>query len=79
MSMSNSHWLIWFKRFHEMVMELEMKKNNHNHNVHYKLLDLHYIFLLVWMDDIVITSNKNVGISKLFLQIKFKIKDLGTL
>ena len=69
----------WSKRFSKVLKKFGLKKGDHDHFLFYKLSNFGCILLVVHVNDIIITGNENLGISKLkaFLQTKFQNKDLG--
>lgn len=71
----------WFGRFSEVVQEFGMKKCTSDHFIFYQRSENGLILLVVYVDDIVITSSNNAGIAALknFLQSRFQTKDLEML
>jgi hypothetical protein len=71
----------WFGKFSEAVMEFGLHRCQTDHSVFHLHTSACYILLVVYVDDIVITSDDSGGIAqlKLFLQQKFHTKDLGKL
>ena len=73
---------VWFSRFSSVVQEFGMFRNTASHSVFY-----HHnssgqcIYLVVYVDDIVITDSDQNGIQKLkqHLFTHFQTKDLGKL
>ncbi|GAB2272014.1 hypothetical protein Dimus_038946 [Dionaea muscipula] len=58
-----------------------MQRSAKDHSVFYRLSSAGTIFLVVYVDDIIVTGNDSIGITslKLFLQSLFLTKDLGQL
>ncbi len=71
----------WFGRFSAVVVEFGLQQCGVDHSVFYGHSRAGKIILIVYVDDIVITGDDNVGIQSLksFLQTKFQTKDLGSL
>ena len=72
----------WFSRFSAVVMEFGMARNASDHSVFYKhTSEGQCIYLIVYVDDIVITGNDQDGITHLKAHLfkHFQTKDLGLL
>ena len=72
----------WLNRFSSMVQEFGMIRNTADHSVFYHHTSTSQcIYLIVYVDDIVITSSDQDGIQKLkqHLFSHFQTKDLGKL
>ena len=72
----------WFSRFNSVVQEFGMIRSTTNHFVfHHHTSTGQCIYLIVYVDDIVITNNDQDGIQKLkqHLFSHFQTKDLGKL
>ena len=72
----------WFDRFSSVVQEFGMLRSTADHSVFYHHNSLgQCIYLVVYVDDIVITQSDQDGIQKLkqHLFTHFQIKDLGKL
>ena len=72
----------WFGRFSSVVQEFGMLRSIIDHSVFYHHNSLgHCIYLVVYVDDIVITCSDQNGIQKLkqHLFTHFQTKDLGKL
>ncbi|GAB2282554.1 hypothetical protein Dimus_039553 [Dionaea muscipula] len=71
----------WFGCFSSVVMEFGMQRFAKDHSIFYKHSSTGCIFLVVYMDDIVIIGSDSTGIMtlKVFLQRQFQTKDLGQL
>jgi hypothetical protein len=69
----------WFGKLSEAVMEFGLQRYQTNHSIFHLHTSAGYI--MVYVDDIVITGDDSGGIAqlKLFLQKKFHTKDLGKL
>ena len=72
----------WFSRFSLAVQEFGMIRRTADHSFFYHHSSIgHRIYLIVYVDDIVITSSNQDGIQKLkhHLFSHFQTKDLGKL
>ncbi|GJU50763.1 ribonuclease H-like domain-containing protein [Tanacetum coccineum] len=71
----------WNKKLVETLPEASFLQSKDDHSLFVKNKDGKFLALLVYVDDIIITGNNNDEISKfkIFLNQKFKIKDLGEL
>ncbi|XP_059649061.1 uncharacterized mitochondrial protein AtMg00810-like [Cornus florida] len=71
----------WFGKFSEAALEFGLNKCQIDHSVFHLCTKAGFIFLVVYIDDIMITDDDSAGIAKLklFLQNRFHTKDLGKL
>ncbi|GJX75550.1 ribonuclease H-like domain-containing protein [Tanacetum coccineum] len=71
----------WNNRLFEALIENDFKQSRHDHSLYTKESGGSFVALLVYVDDIVLTSNdiNEINKVKIFLKSKFKIKDLGEL
>ena len=71
----------WFGKFSEVIEKFGLQKNKFDHSVFYKNSQTGIFFLVVYVDDIVVTRNDMASISSLksFLHGQFHTKDLGML
>jgi hypothetical protein len=71
----------WFDRFRRAVLQLGYKQSNADHTLFYKRNMSRLTILIVYVDDIVITGDDDVGIKDLKMQLtkEFEVKDLGKL
>ena len=72
----------WFERFSLVVQEFGMLRSEVDHSVFYHYNSLsQYIYLVVYVDDIVITGSDQEGIQRLKQHLfnHFQTKDLGKL
>ena len=71
----------WFGRFSSVMEEFGMIRSAYDHSVFFKHHQGRRIILVVYVDDIIITGDDDIGITKLkqFLQSQFQISDLGRL
>jgi hypothetical protein len=71
----------WFAKFSEVVLKFSLQRCQTDHSVFHLNTSVGYIFLVVYVDDIVITGDDSGGIAQLkqFLRQQFHIKDLGKL
>ncbi|GMP51093.1 hypothetical protein CsSME_00017460 [Camellia sinensis var. sinensis] len=70
----------WYKRFDRFMMETEYTRSQFDHCVYFrKLPDGSFIYLLLYVDDMLIASTSKVEIDKLKAQLarEFDMKDLG--
>lgn len=69
----------WFGKFLEVVLKLGLRRCQTDHSVFYLQTGASYTILTVYLDDIVITCDDAIGITRLkpFLQKHFQTKDLG--
>ncbi|GKA94513.1 ribonuclease H-like domain-containing protein [Tanacetum coccineum] len=71
----------WNAKLTTALAEHGFEQSKFDYSLYIKHMSDKFITLLVYVDDIVITGNDDIGINefKLFLSTKFLIKDLGTL
>ena len=72
----------WFSRFRSVVQEFDMTRSTSNHSVFYHHTSSRQcIYLIVYVDDIVITGSDQDGIWKLKQHLfnHFQAKELGKL
>ncbi|GAB2287196.1 Belongs to the helicase [Dionaea muscipula] len=71
----------WFGRFSSAVLEFGLQRSAKDHSVFNGHSDIGCLFLVVYVDDIVITESDAMWINalKAFLQQQFHTKDLGSL
>ncbi|GAB2268978.1 Belongs to the helicase [Dionaea muscipula] len=71
----------WFGRFNSVVLEFRLHQSVKDPSVFYRTSSDGCIFLVVYVDDIVITGSDNARITllKTFLHSHFQTKDLGSL
>jgi len=71
----------WFGRFSNVVQQYGMIRSEADHSVFYKCSPNKYIYLVVYVDDIVIIGDDHDGIARLkhHLVQYFQVKDLGRL
>ena len=71
----------WFGRFSTVVRDFGMQQSEADHSIFYHSSTSGCIYLIVYVDDIVITGNDHRGINKLkhHLSLHFQTKDLGKL
>nr|GEY20751.1 AMP-binding, conserved site-containing protein [Tanacetum cinerariifolium] len=70
-----------YMTLHGIMMRTNLKFSKFNYSLYTKHNGDKFIALLVYVDDIIITENDDVGMKefKVFLSTKFMIKDLGVL
>ena len=71
----------WFGKFNEVVLKFGLQRCHSNHFVFSHTFDKGKILLIIYVDDIIITSDDKQGIDDLkrYLQNSFQTKDLGKL
>ena len=71
----------WFDRFRQAICNMGYKQCNGDHTVFYRHSDIHITILAVYLDDIVITGDDSVEISRVKMRLskEFEVKDLGQL
>ena len=70
----------WYKRFDKFIMGLKYTRSKYDHCVYFrKLQDGSFIYLLLYVDDMLIASKSQKEIEKLKTQLnrEFEMKDLG--
>jgi len=70
----------WYKRFDKFMKDQKYKRSKYDHCVYLcRLEDGSYIYLLVYVDDMLIAAKSQVEIDRLKAQLskEFKMKDLG--
>ena len=70
----------WFGKFSEVVLKFGLRRCHSDHSVFSHTSDRGKIFLIVYVDDIIITGDDKQDIDDLrYLQNSFRTKDLGKL
>ena len=71
----------WFGRFSSVVLEFGLTRSETDHSVFYRSQSSGHILLVVYVDDIILTRDDDVGITELkaHLYQQFQTKDLGPL
>jgi len=69
----------WYYKFHQVVVSFDFETNAVEDCVYQKFSESKYIFLILYVDDILLTTNdKEISHeTKRFLSKKFDMKDLG--
>ena len=69
----------WNKKFDDFMVTIGFRKSMFDACVYYKLVNTSHIYLLLYVDDILIVSYNKVEIDKLKTILKgdFQMKDLG--
>ncbi|KAH9734322.1 hypothetical protein KPL71_017332 [Citrus sinensis] len=70
----------WYKRFDQFIQGQKFTKSEHDHCVYFRrLLDGAFIYLLLYVDDMLIASKNRDEIERLKKQLafEFEMKDLG--
>jgi hypothetical protein len=70
---------MWYKKFDTCILELGLTRRKHDHCVYFKLAGDHVIYLVLYVDDMLLRGNneKSVQDVKTQLSSKFDMKDLG--
>ncbi|KAL9252624.1 Retrovirus-related Pol polyprotein from transposon TNT 1-94-like protein [Drosera capensis] len=69
----------WYHQFHNVITFFGFEPNIANHCIYHKFTGSKHIFLVLYVDDILLASN-DIGLlheTKRFLSKRFEIKDLG--
>jgi len=71
----------WFEKFSNVVQQFSMTRCEADHSVFYQHLTAGCVYLIIYVDDIVLTGSNNHGISQLKQHHchYFQTKDLGKL
>lgn len=69
----------WYKRFDSYMMKLGYSRSAYDCCVYYKLQDDSFIYLVLYVDDMLIAAKRKSDVQKLkgFLNVEFEMKDLG--
>src|SRR4051812_13531903 len=69
----------WYHKFHEVIVSFGFETNAVEDCVNHKFSGSRYIFLVLYVDDILLASNNKELLheTKKFLSKKFEMKDLG--
>ena len=69
----------WYRKFHQAVISFDFKMNSVDDCVYHKFSGSKYIFLVLFVDDILLVTNDMDLLikTKKFLSNKFEMKDLG--
>ena len=70
----------WYKRFDKFMKDQKYKRSKYDHCVYLRRLeDGSYIYLLLYVDDMLIAAKSQVEIDRLKVQLskEFEMKDLG--
>ena len=70
----------WYKRFDSFMLAQDYTRSQFDHCVYFrKLADQSYIYLLLYVDDMLIACKSKVEINRLKIQLnrEFEMKDLG--
>lgn len=69
----------WYHKFHQVILSFGFEMNIVDDCVYHKFNSSKYIFLVLYVDDILLAGN-DIGLlyeTKRFLSKKFEMKDLG--
>ena len=69
----------WYHKFHQVIISYDFEANVVDDCVYHKFSGSKYIFLVLYVDDILLASN-DIGLlheTKKFFMKKFEMKDLG--
>src|SRR5436190_18836860 len=69
----------WYHKFHQVIVSFGFETNTVEDCVYHKFSGSTYIFLVLYVDDILLASNDKELLheTKKFLSKKFEMKDLG--
>jgi len=69
----------WYYKFHQVIVSFDFETNVVEDCVYHKLNESKHIFLILYVDDILLaTIDKEIlHETKMFLSKKFEMKDLG--
>lgn len=70
---------LWYECFHKYISELGFSRNNCDYCLYYKVKKNETIYILLFVDDLLICSNSEISINviKKKLSLRFNMKDLG--
>ena len=70
---------MWYHKFDTFIWGLAFTKSKVDHCVYFKLIDDHVIYLVLYMDDMLLVGNEKEIIQDLKTQLssKFNMKDIG--
>jgi hypothetical protein len=69
---------MWYQRFDTYILGLGFTRSKENHYVYFKLIDDHLIYLVLYVDDMLLIGNKEIIQDvKTQLSSKFHMKGLG--
>ena len=69
----------WYCKFHQVIISFDFEMNTVNDCICHKFNENKHIFLVLYVDDILLANN-DIGLlyeTKQFLSRKFEMKDLG--
>lgn len=72
---------LWYECFHQYMNDLKFVRNNCDYCLYYKITKNVTIYILLYVDDLLICSNNKTNLSdiKQKLSLRFNMKDLGTI
>ena len=70
---------IWYQKFDTFIWGIDFTRSKANHCVYFKLIGDHVIYLVLYVDDMLLVGNDKEIIRDLKTQLssKFDMKDLG--
>lgn len=71
----------WFQKFSQALLDVGFTQSRADYSLFFRIQGTSQVFILVYVNDIVLTGNDTMAIDKLksYLHSKFHIKDLGPL
>ena len=72
---------VWYEKLKSTLISLEYKPTRSDNSLYIKINDIGATYILVYVDDLIITGNSNDEIKHVtcYLHQTFSIKDLGNL
>ena len=70
---------LWYHKFHKIISSFGFEKNHADECIYHKFSGNKYVFLVLYVDDILLATNYLILLhdTKKFLSKKFEMKDLG--
>ena len=70
---------MWYQNFDTYIMVLGFVRSKVNHYVYYKQIGEHFIYIVLYVDDMLLVGNNMEVIKEMKMQLssKFDMKDLG--
>jgi hypothetical protein len=71
---------MWYQKFDTYMLGLGFTRSKEDHCVYFKLIGDHLIYLVLYVDDMLLIGNKKEIIQNVKTQLssKFDMKDIGT-
>jgi hypothetical protein len=70
---------MWYQKFDTYILGLGFKRSKADHCVYFKLVGDHFIYVVLYVDDMLLIGNNKEIIKEVKTQLssKFDMKDLG--